>query len=65
MGNDDFSDERTIVGDPSAIVAQIATESVRENAYVIVIAGPNVGEMYRLPRGEATVGRGSDATIRW
>ena len=63
MGNDDFSDERTIVGDPSAIVAQIATESVRENAYVIVIAGPNVGEMYRLPRGEATVGRGSDATI--
>lgn len=63
MGNDDFSDERTIVGDPTAIAAQITTLAARENAYVIVIAGPNVGEMYRLPPGEATIGRGSEATI--
>ena len=63
MGNDDFSDERTMVGDPTAIAAQISTAAARENAYVIVIAGPNVGEMYRLPPGEATVGRGSEATI--
>ena len=63
MGNDDFSDEHTIVGDPSAIAVSITTDSARENAYVIVIAGPNVGEMYRLPPGEATVGRGSEASI--
>ena len=63
MGNDEFSDERTIVGDATAIAAQITTLAARENAYVIVIAGPNVGEMYRLPPGEATIGRGSEATI--
>ena len=63
MVNDDFSDERTIVGDASAVAAQLTTAGARENAYVIVIAGPNVGEMYRLPPGEATVGRGTNATI--
>ena len=36
----------------------------RDRAYLIVLAGSNVGEMYRLEDAETVIGRGADATIR-
>ena len=59
---DDFTDERTIVGDSAAVAARVGASPQR--ATVVVIAGPNVGQMYPLPESEATVGRGKEATIR-
>src|ERR1019366_5543915 len=32
--------------------------------YLVVLAGPNFGEMYLVERGESFVGRGTNATIR-
>jgi two-component system cell cycle response regulator len=32
--------------------------------YLVVLAGPNFGEMYLVERGESFVGRGANATIR-
>src|SRR5262249_42089528 len=36
----------------------------RDKAYLIVLAGSNVGEMYRLDEAETVLGRGTGATIR-
>ncbi len=36
----------------------------RDRAYLIVLAGGNVGEMYRLDEGETFLGRGQTATIK-
>jgi two-component system cell cycle response regulator len=36
----------------------------RDRAYLIVLAGSNVGEMYRLEEGETFLGRGQNATIK-
>ncbi len=39
-------------------------KSARDRPYLIVLAGPNVGEMYPVVGAENYVGRGGDATIR-
>src|SRR5262245_30380823 len=36
----------------------------RDRAYLIVLAGSNVGEMYRLNAAETVLGRGTGATVR-
>jgi diguanylate cyclase (GGDEF)-like protein len=41
-----------------------ARVEARDRAYLIVLAGATVGEMYKLPRGEATIGRSGAAEIR-
>jgi diguanylate cyclase (GGDEF)-like protein len=63
MGDDDFSstDERTLVGDRNQLIGPKGAE--RDHAYVIVIAGPVVGEMFRIDR-TVHIGRGTDADIR-
>jgi two-component system cell cycle response regulator len=38
--------------------------SPRDRAYLIVLAGAAVGEMYKVPRGEAKIGRGQACEVR-
>ncbi len=40
------------------------TERARNRAYFIVLAGSNVGEMYKLDKDELVLGRGRDANVR-
>lgn len=40
------------------------TESQRSRAYFIVLAGANVGEMYKLENNEVILGRGRDVDVR-
>ncbi|MFO0696805.1 MAG: GGDEF domain-containing protein [Polyangiales bacterium] len=61
-GDDEFSDERTVVGERVQIVSA-PTGRGPEQAYVIVIAGPNVGEMFKVGDG-GDIGRGTDAAFR-
>jgi two-component system cell cycle response regulator len=59
--DDDDDLDRTKLG----IDAFIHTKkSERDRPYLIVLAGPNVGEMYPVVGAENFVGRGGDATIR-
>jgi pSer/pThr/pTyr-binding forkhead associated (FHA) protein len=38
--------------------------SPRDRAYLMVLAGPNIGQMYQIEEGETFIGRGQYATIR-
>ncbi len=59
---DEWDDEATVVGNKE--VAQKLLAGInRDRAYVIVIAGPNVGEMFKVD-GVADIGRGQSARIR-
>src|SRR5688572_17678365 len=63
MSKDDFEDgssERTIVGERLSVAEPKGSQ---EEAYVIVIAGPNVGEMFKVGHG-GDIGRGSDVEFR-
>jgi two-component system, cell cycle response regulator len=63
--DDDYDDDdldRTKIGiDVSTLAAE---KSERDRPYLIVLAGPNVGEMYPIDGAESFVGRGANATIR-
>lgn len=61
--DDEFSDERTVVGDRHQLVSAPPPGKRAEQAYIIVIAGPNVGEMYKVGTG-GDIGRGQDAEFR-
>jgi two-component system, cell cycle response regulator len=61
--DDEFSDERTIVGDRHQLVPASPSGKHAEQAYIIVIAGPNVGEMYKVGSG-GDIGRGQDTEFR-
>ncbi len=56
--------EATIVGSRN-LVAQLrqSVSNSLERAYVIVIAGPNLGQMFKL-EGQATIGRDASAEVR-
>jgi diguanylate cyclase (GGDEF)-like protein len=43
---------------------EVATPASRDRAYLIVLAGAAVGEMYKVPRSEAKIGRGQSCEIR-
>jgi two-component system, cell cycle response regulator len=59
---DDDDRDRTVIGvDARTLVGE---KSERDRPYVIVLAGPNVGEMYAIEGAESFVGRGEKATIR-
>lgn len=60
-GDDDWGEESTMVGNKEALVKLF--QSRRDRAYVIVIAGPNVGEMFKID-GVADIGRGSNVKVR-
>lgn len=57
---DDDTDEITVMGDRS-IVSEATLR--RDRAYVVVIAGHNVGEMFPVAGG-LVIGRGADADVR-
>jgi diguanylate cyclase (GGDEF)-like protein len=60
--DEDFIEERTIVGDRDMLLP-IGQPSRSDEAYVIVIAGPNVGEMFKVGDG-GDIGRGGDVQFR-
>ncbi len=62
QGDDDFNDERTVVGDRSLLDRAAPVAKARE-ACLTVIAGPNVGEMFRVADG-GDIGRSMDARFR-
>lgn len=59
---DDLEDTR--VAQLGEIQHDLLATSPRDKAYLIVLAGSNVGEMYRLEGPETVIGRASNATIR-
>jgi diguanylate cyclase (GGDEF)-like protein len=61
---DDDDSEKTNVSQMGDVVRDLMARSQRDRAYLIVLQGSNVGEMYRLEGGEAVLGRGTAATIR-
>jgi diguanylate cyclase (GGDEF)-like protein len=56
--------EQTRVANLGELQQELLTRTPRDKAYLIVLAGSNVGEMYRLDTAETVIGRASNATIR-
>jgi two-component system cell cycle response regulator len=56
--------EATKVSSLVDLQQEMLSRSPRNRAYLIVLAGSNVGEMYRVEEGETFIGRGQGATIR-
>src|SRR5580692_10083532 len=56
--------EVTRVSTLAELKQEIEAGSQRDRAYLIVLAGTNVGEMFRIDAGESFVGRGQVASIR-
>lgn len=48
----------------AAALPDVPTTSARDRAYLIVLAGAAVGEMYKVPRAEAKIGRGAGCEVR-
>jgi two-component system cell cycle response regulator len=61
-----FEDESEItkVASAAELQAELRARVQRDRAYLIVLAGSNVGEMYRLGEGETFLGRGQNATVK-
>ena len=55
-------DDTTHISDPDEVPAK--PRSTDERAYLIVLSGQNVGEMYKLSGEQVTLGRGGSADIR-
>ncbi len=55
-------EEETNVSDDAESVAEPAGD--RDRAYLIVLAGSNVGEMFKISASEVTMGRGQGANIQ-
>ncbi|WP_437572607.1 diguanylate cyclase [Sorangium sp. So ce542] len=60
--DDDF--EATRVANVGELQKELPARSPKDRAYLIVLAGSNVGEMYRVEGAEIVIGRASGATIR-
>lgn len=56
--------EVTRVANLGELQQELRAKSQRDRAYLIVLAGSNVGEMYRVEEGETFLGRGQNATVR-
>ncbi len=64
MGEWDEEDTATLVGDRESFEKILSPKATsRDRAYVIVIAGPNVGEMFKVS-GLTEIGRGQQVAIR-
>jgi two-component system cell cycle response regulator len=57
--DDDPDDDRTAIGN-----IRIPVSTRRDRAHLIVLAGENLGQMYRVDRSETVIGRGSDSDVR-
>jgi diguanylate cyclase (GGDEF)-like protein len=56
--------EVTRVANVGELQQELRARVQRDRAYLIVLAGSNVGEMYRLEEGETFLGRGQGASVR-
>lgn len=63
-GNSEDEGEVTRVANLTELKHELEQRTQRNRAYLIVLAGSNVGEMYRVEEGETFLGRGTNATIR-
>ena len=59
--DDDTSPDETIIGNRQ-LIEELARGTRKYAAYVVVMAGPNVGEMYKL-QGDDVVGRAPDVRV--
>jgi two-component system, cell cycle response regulator len=64
MGSPEDDIEVTRVANLAELKQEAAALRERPRAYLIVLAGSNVGEMFRVDEGETFLGRGQNATIR-
>lgn len=62
--NDDDEEFRTQRASAARLRRLFERKEGQESAYIIVISGPGVGEMHRLPPGLTTIGRGKNAGIQ-
>jgi diguanylate cyclase (GGDEF)-like protein len=64
--SDDFNDdlESTRVSDIDKLRAELTRRSQRDRAYLIVLAGTDVGKMFKLGEGETVIGRSHRADVR-
>jgi diguanylate cyclase (GGDEF)-like protein len=56
--------EATKVADAAELGADLARESVRDRAYLILLTGNDVGKIFKLAPGEVQIGRSHRAEIR-
>ncbi|MBW2453504.1 MAG: diguanylate cyclase [Deltaproteobacteria bacterium] len=64
--NDKWTDdlEATRVSNIDKLRAELTRRSERDRAYLIVLAGADVGKMFKLDQGETVIGRSHRADIR-
>ncbi len=64
--NDKWTDdlEATRVSNIEKLRAELTRRSERDRAYLIVLAGADVGKMFKLDQGETVIGRSHRADIR-
>jgi two-component system, cell cycle response regulator len=64
--SDDYNDdlESTRVSDIDKLRAELTKRTQRDRAYLIVLAGTDVGKMFKLDQGETVIGRSHRADIR-
>jgi len=60
--DDDF--EATRVANLGELQQELAARQKHDRAYLIVLAGANVSEMYRIEGAEIVIGRASNASVR-
>ena len=60
----DDDPEITRVANVAELQKELGDRQQRDKAYLIVLAGSNVGEMYRIEGTETVIGRATGATIR-
>src|SRR5689334_10862833 len=58
---DDWEDETNVTEQADVELAE--APSSREHAYLIVLAGVSVGEMFKVPSGDAVIGRGRKSDV--
>jgi len=63
-GPPDDDIEATRVAHVKELQQELLARAQRDRAYLIVLAGSNVGEMYEVEGPETVLGRGANATIR-
>ncbi len=60
----DIDVEDTRVSNIAELQQELRSRSQRDRAYLIVLTGSNVGEMFRIEAGEAVIGRGQGVAVR-
>lgn len=56
--------EETRVANLQELQDELKARSQRDRAYLIVLTGSNVGEMFRIEPGESVIGRGQGVAVR-